>query len=152
VSTTATTPGPILLATHDSNDVFAFWTHHKQCGVHNRVELLADGEDVLRYLESTRLNYPVPALLVLGLRLPRVGGVQVLERMDPLHRQQFPIVLLIDTRDHDLELILPAYRLHVRAFLMRPIVHKDFCGLMTRLRNAVTMDCPGVKPHFGSRQ
>jgi CheY-like chemotaxis protein len=80
-----TTRGPILLATNDSNDVYTFWGYHKQCGVHNRVEIVSDGEDALRYLASTTPNHPLPALVIISLTKPRVGGLKVLEQLAEKH-------------------------------------------------------------------
>jgi len=131
--TTINSLRPILLATDDSTDVFAFWRYHKQCRIQNRLEVVSDGEEVLRYLQNSRPNYPLPALLVAALKLPRVGGLQILEHLTSTRQRDFSTVLLIDTKDHDLELIMAAYRLGAHAFLMRPIVKKEFCGLISRL-------------------
>ena len=124
---------PILLATDDSTDVFTFWRYHKQCHIHNPLEVVSDGEEVLRFLQNNRPNKPVPTLLVAALKLPRVGGLQILQHLVETRQRDFSTVLLIDTKDHDLELIMAAYRLGAHAFLMRPIVKKEFCGLMTRV-------------------
>jgi PleD family two-component response regulator len=140
--TTLHSPRPILLATDDSNDVFTLWRYHKECRIHNRLEVVSDGEDILRYLESNRMNYPPPALLIAGMKLPRVGGLEILRHLEATRQRDFSTVLLIDTKDHDLEVVMKAYRLGAHAFLMRPLVRKEFCGLISRLE-AVKMDgCP----------
>lgn len=137
-----TTRGPILLATNDSNDVYTFCGYHKQCGVHNRVEIVSDGEDALRYLASTTPNHPLPALVIISLTKPRVGGLKVLEQLAEKH-PKLPKVLLIDEKDHDVGLIAAAYKLGVVAFLMRPLVKDEFCSLMSRFGDSLTMDgCP----------
>ena len=133
-----TTPRPILIASDDPNDVFTFWAYHKQCGVRNRVEVFSDGEDVLRYLEIARL--PLPALMVLSLNMPRIGGLKVLEKLPPRDQRPFPTVLLIDAKDHDVDLIATAYRFGAEAFLIRPISKKDFFSLMSRFPQTVTLD------------
>ena len=66
---------PILLATHDSNTVSMFRHYHQQCGILNPLEVFSDGEDVVRYLESDRLNHPLPVLLLLGVKMARMGGI-----------------------------------------------------------------------------
>jgi DNA-binding NarL/FixJ family response regulator len=133
---------PILLATDDPNDVFTFWGYHKQCGVHNRVEVVSDGEDALRYLASTSLNYPLPALVIISLKTPRIGGLTVLEHLAGTY-PKLSKVLMIDEKDHDVGLIAAAYKLGVDAFLMRPLVKDEFCNLMSRIGESLTMDgCP----------
>jgi len=121
---------PILLATNDFSDVYTFWLYHKQCGVHNRVEVLSDGDDVARYLGGSHPNLPPPALLVASLKMPRMGGLQLLEHLKATRQNGFPSVLLIDLQDHDVTLAAAAFRLGAESFLMRPIQKKDFCDIM----------------------
>ena len=46
-------------------------------------------------------------------------------------------------QDHDLELVMAAYRFGAHAFLMRPLARREICGLMSRLE-AIKMDgCSG---------
>lgn len=136
---TETSPRPILLATDDSNDVFTFWGYHRQCGIHNRVEVVSDGEDALRYLASTKA---LPAVLILSLNMPRSGGLEILQRLSGTYTK-IPKVLLIDEKDHDVRLVASAIKLGVEAFLMRPLAKAEFCSLMSRFRDTLTMDgCP----------
>ena len=135
---------PIVLATDNSNDVFTFWTHHKQCGIHNRVEVLSDGSDVVRYLEGDRVRFPLPALLIASLKMPQMGGLQLLEHLRATGQRDFSTVLLTDAADHDLRLAMLAYRLGAASFLMRPIEKTEFCRLLCQFQ-AITMDgCPGI--------
>ena len=131
--TTADSLKPILLATDDSNDVFTLWRYHKQCRIHNRLEVVSDGEEVVRYLAGNRQRHPLPALLIAALRLPRMGGLDLLGHLMRTRERDFSTVLLIDTKDHDVELMMAAYRLGAHAFLIRPLVKKDFSGLISRL-------------------
>jgi FixJ family two-component response regulator len=124
---------PILLVTDDSNDVFTFWAYHKQCGIQNPVEVLQDGEDVLKYLAARPKSLP-PALLVLSLKLPRTGGIQVLEYLKATRQNDFPSALIIDAEDHDVPLAAIAYRFGAEQFLTRPIQRKQFSDLMSKFQ------------------
>lgn len=132
---------PILLATDDSTDVFTFWRYHKQCRIQNRLEVVSDGDDVLRYLQSNRLNCPLPALLVAALKLPRLGGLQILEHLMKAQQREFATILLIDAKEYDLELIMAAYQRGAHAFLMRPLAKKEFCSLMSRCQDLKIDGC-----------
>jgi CheY-like chemotaxis protein len=125
------------LATDNALDVFTFWGYHKQCGIKNPVELVSDGEDVLRFLATTRHNYPCPALVVLSLRMPRMGALQVLHQLAETRQTNFHTVLLIDHQDHDLPLVAAAFKLQVEAFLHRPIAKKDFCHVLSLFGDTV---------------
>jgi CheY-like chemotaxis protein len=130
---------PILLATDDSNDVFAFWRYHKQCRIQNRLELASDGEDVVSYLASSRQTHPLPALLVVSLKMARMGGLQVLEHLMASCQRGFSTVLLVGIEDHDATLAATAHRLGVELFLMKPIQKEHFFKLMSQF-HAVHMD------------
>jgi FixJ family two-component response regulator len=134
--------GPILLATDDPNDVFTFWRYHKQCRIQNPLEVLNDGKEVVRYLESSRPTCPLPVLLVLSLKMARMGGLEVLNHLMATRQRGFSTVLLIDTRDHDVTLAATAYRLGVEQFLMRPIAKKEFCNLMSQFHEVIMDNCP----------
>ena len=91
-------------------------------------------------MENNRLNYPRPVLLLLDLKMPRMGGLQVLEYLRATCQRGFSTILLIHTQDHDLNLVAEAYRLGADAFLMKPFEKKEFCSLMSQFQ-AVEMDC-----------
>jgi twitching motility two-component system response regulator PilG len=58
----------------------------------------ADGDEALEIMREREL----PALLILDLRMPRVSGWEVLERMDasPL-MTRVPVIVLTASRSHD---------------------------------------------------
>ena len=142
---TETSLKSILLAADDSNDVFAFWNCHRQCGIHNRAEVVSDGEDAIRYFASTRV---LPALFIVSLNIPRIGGLKVLELLAGTYTH-VPKVLLINEKDHDVRLIATAIKLGVEAFLIRPLGKDEFCSLMSRFGDTLKMDgCP--KPHISA--
>ena len=106
-----------MLAEDHSKDVFTFWRYHNQCRIHNPLEVFSDGEDLVAYLANTRAT---PALLLLDLKMPRMGGLQVLEHLKASSHRGFTKVILTET--HDLNLVANAYRLGVASFLMKPII------------------------------
>jgi CheY-like chemotaxis protein len=135
---------PILLATDHSSDVYHFWLYHKQCGILNPVEVLSDGRDVVTYLEVCPLHRTIPALLVASLKMPSMGGLQLLEHLTTKRQTDFPTILLIDHQDHDPPLVASAFRLGVDSFLRRPLLKKDFCQVMSRFENLTMGSCPGI--------
>jgi hypothetical protein len=69
-----------------------------------------------------------------------MDGFQILEHLIKTRQREFPTALLIDAKDYDLDLLMKAYRLGAHAFMMRPLVKREFCGLMSRT-DGLTMDC-----------
>jgi CheY-like chemotaxis protein len=74
----------------------------------NPVEVLPDGEDVLRYLATACPQSSAPALLVLSLKMSRVGGMQVLEHLKKNRQNGFATALLISSQHHDVPLAVMA--------------------------------------------
>jgi two-component system response regulator len=131
---------PILLAEDDADDVFMFRRHYERCGVHNPLHVVSSGEDVVKYFEASRLNYPLPALLFLDLKMPIVGGLEVLDYLKRSSQDGFTTIVLSGSQD--LKMVTQAYQLGAGSFLTKPIEKQEFCDLMARFE-AVKMDgCP----------
>ena len=119
---------PILLAEDDSNDVFIFWRYHKLCGVHNPLEVFSDGEDIISYFKSSRATCPLPALVFLDLKMPRMGGLEVLEFLSKSGYEQFSTVVLTGNGDSDLR--AKVQQLGATSCLAKPVEKRQFCELM----------------------
>ena len=142
---------PILLATDDSKDVFAFWQYHKQCGIDNQLDVAPDGDEAIRYLEGRqRANVPLPALIVLSLKLPQTGGLQISEQikenLKAARQSALSVAVIIDPENHNVPLAVRAYRAGVHAFLKRPIGQEDFCSLMSQFPALAMSGCCDVNP------
>jgi len=130
---------PILLAEDDSNDVFMFWQYHKMCGVNNHLEVFSDGEDIITYFKSGGANCPLPVLVFLDLKMPRMGGLQVLEFLRRSDYAGFSSVIL--TGNEDPELRARAERLGAASCLSKPMVKRQFCELMGRTEGIEMVGC-----------
>ncbi len=76
--------GTVLLADDDSNDIFFLRRAFQKAGLSNAVMDVPDGEKAIEYLGgqnnySDRTRYPIPALLILDLKMPKINGFEVLE-------------------------------------------------------------------------
>jgi two-component system response regulator len=74
----------ILIAEDDPNDVLLLQTAVENAGLGQSAFIVRDGQEVIDYLSGAppfqeRSVYPLPALLLLDARMPRVSGLEVLE-------------------------------------------------------------------------
>src|SRR5438552_16675097 len=83
----------VLIADDDSNDIFFLRRAFKKAGLAHPVLDVHDGERAIHYLSghenyADRSRFPLPALLFLDLKMPKVSGFEVLQW---LHQQkEFP--------------------------------------------------------------
>src|ERR1041385_7784029 len=96
----------ILVADDDSNDIFLLKRAFHKAGVDVHMEFLRDGEQVIRYLKGSdyKGETPIPELLLLDLKMPRVNGFEVLEwiRRQPGLRRLLIIVLTSSDEPRDI--------------------------------------------------
>ena len=76
--------GAVLLADDDSNDIFFLRRAFQKVGLAYAVLDVPDGEKAIEYLCGEnrfcdRTRYPMPELLMLDLKMPKINGFEVLE-------------------------------------------------------------------------
>src|SRR5205814_10584329 len=99
----------------------------------SRLQIVRSGGEGLGYLQgegkfAQREQFPLPALLVLDLRMPLRDGFEVLQwiRRDPTHKLLQVVVL---TSSSDIRDINRAYRLGANSFLVKPTDFQDYPAL-----------------------
>ena len=127
----------ILLVEDNPDDVeltlHAFQKHH----LANRVHVVRDGAEALDFLFCTgaykdRRMENSPHVVLLDLKLPKVDGLEVLQRMkgDPRTRM-IPVVVLTTSReDRD---ITESYRLGVNSYIVKPVNFERFTEAVRQL-------------------
>jgi CheY-like chemotaxis protein len=96
-----------------------------------------DGEELMHYLRgdgifNNRINHPLPDLIILDLKMPKMNGLQVLKW---LHEREdcsrIPKIMLSGSGlDEDVE---EAYRLGVNTFFTKPAGLEKLQDLMSRV-------------------
>ena len=100
-----------------------------KCQLANEVVVTRDGVEGLQFLnrEGPFANRPAgdPAVVFLDLKLPRLDGLDVLERVkrDPRLRH-IPVVMLTSSREE--RDLVRSYDLGVNAFVVKPVGFKAF--------------------------
>ena len=103
----------------------------------NKIIHLADGQTALDYLfrhgeYADPSVSPRPHVILLDLRLPRVDGLEVLERIkDSPELCVIPVVALTTSEaERD---VMRAYNHHVNSYLVKPVGYDEFTRLMNDL-------------------
>jgi two-component system, response regulator len=90
---------PILLVEDNPDDRDLTMMALAESNIADPVQVARDGEEALDYLEDTGNELPVVVLL--DLKLPRIGGLEVLKRMRARARTRtIPVVALTSSKEH----------------------------------------------------
>ena len=102
----------------------------------NNVIRARDGAEALDLLFAAgpfvSRQRPIPKVILLDLRLPKVDGLEVLQRVRADERTRtLPIVVLTSSKeDRD---IVEAYHLGVNSFISKPVAFDDFVDMVGKL-------------------
>lgn len=122
-------PAKILLVEDDPNDVELIklaLENHKDV---NQIDVATDGEQALNYLhELSSSGLPVrdlPRLTLLDLKLPKIDGIKVLERIrnEPRTRDLAVVVMTSSSENQDLK---ACYQLGVNSYVVKPLGFNQF--------------------------
>lgn len=93
----------------------------------NRIELVRDGVEALAFLRSDR---PLPRLVLLDLKLPKMNGLDVLKEIRGDHRTRvLPVVILTSSREEPD--VAAAYQLGVNSYIVKPVDFESFVKAVT---------------------
>ena len=127
---------PILLVEDNPKDLELTLMAFRKGQLANEVIPLRDGAEVLDYLycrgqyEGRPTGHP--AVVLLDLKLPKVDGLEVLEKIkgDP-DLQAVPVVMLTSSREE--QDLLRSYKLGVNAYVVKPLGFTEFITAVQEL-------------------
>ena len=128
--------GKILLVEDDPYDVELTLSALAENHLTNEVVVVRDGVEALDYLyrrgayESRVAGHPV--VMLLDLKLPKVDGLEVLERVksNP-NLKTTPVVML--TSSHEGQDLARSYNLGTNAYVVKPVDFTDFVEAIREL-------------------
>jgi CheY-like chemotaxis protein len=127
----------VLYIEDDVDDVALLQYAWKRVGVQNPLRVARDGEEALRYLSgegryANRVDHPLPGVVLLDLRLPKVSGLEVLKwiRQQPTLHELRVIIVTSWLRPQD---TVAAEALGIDAFLAKPTHFDEWRALVDTL-------------------
>ena len=108
----------ILLVEDNANDAELTLRALKQRNLANQVFVCRDGAEALDFFFTGAT--PVPKVVLLDLKLPKVDGLEVLRRIkDDARTKSIPVVVLTSSREEpDIE---RAYTLGANSYIVKPV-------------------------------
>ena len=120
----------ILLVEDDPQDVELLLRAFRSENVQSRIEVVRDGEEALDYLfcrgaYKGRSSDQPPTLVLLDLKLPKIGGLQVLRELKASAEcQSIPVIVL--TSSGEQRDIAESYKLGVNSYIQKPVDIGEF--------------------------
>jgi len=99
-------------------------------GLADKLVVAESGQEALGYLSDT--TQPLPAVVLLDLKLPGVGGLEVLRRIRAGQRTQLlPVVVLTTSKEQ--QDMVDSYRLGANSYIRKPVSFGQFCEAVAQL-------------------
>jgi two-component system response regulator len=117
--------GLILLVEDNPDDVTLTLRALKRNNIQNKVKVAADGEEALEFLLPSSGQPIKPALILLDVNLPKLGGLDVLRRLRGDDRTATLPVVVLTTSNEERD-IIESYRLGANSYVRKPVVFGDF--------------------------
>lgn len=121
---------PILLVEDNSQDEALTLRALAKVNLANRVVVVRDGQQAVDYLLGGA--EPLPAVVLLDLGLPRVGGLEVLARLRAEDRTRLLPVVILTSSDEDQDR-LRSYSVGANSFVQKPVQFSQFAETIGRL-------------------
>jgi len=127
----------ILLVEDNNDDVELTLMAFEKARITNPVVIARDGVEALDYLFGTgsharRDTREQPVVVLLDLKLPRVGGLEVLQRLRADTRTKYtPVVILTTSTEQDD--IIKAGALHANSYVRKPVDFETFVDAARQL-------------------
>ena len=118
--------GTVLVVEDNPDDVELTLRALKRMHLTNPVRVARDGVEALEILLGDGTSRPpLPRVVLLDLKLPRVGGLEVLARLREEERTRtLPVVVLTSSREEPD--VRKAYALGVNSYVVKPVEFEKF--------------------------
>lgn len=116
---------PILLVEDNPMDLDLTLRAFNKKKFSNTIQIARDGEEALAFFPRWEAGEPMPAVILLDINLPKVNGLEVLQKLKehPVFRR-IPVVVLTSSRENsDLK---TAYDLGVNSYIEKPVSFNKF--------------------------
>jgi CheY-like chemotaxis protein len=123
---------PLILLVEDrDDDVLMLRRSFQKAGINNPMQVVGDGEEAISYLLGTgkfsdRVEFPLPELILLDLKMPKIDGFEVLRWLRS-QRNFSGIRVVVLSSSESIQDVNLAYNLGANSFLVKPT---DFNGFV----------------------
>ena len=121
----------ILLVEDTADDETLIIMSLRKSGVANEIDVARDGQEALDYLLG-RERREQPAVVLLDLKLPKVDGLEVLQRIRRDERTKLLPVVILTSSDEQKDRV-QSYGFGANSYVRKPVDFKEFAGAVKEL-------------------
>ncbi len=127
----------ILLVEDNSRDELLTRRALAKVNITNQIEVVRDGAEALDYLfargkHATRVHARLPVVVLLDLKLPKIGGLEVLEALRAEPRTALLPVVVLTSSDEEQD-IVSSYALGANSYVRKPVAFTEFSQAVSQL-------------------
>ncbi len=127
----------ILLVEDNPDDVTLTLLAFKEKKLVNEIVVAKDGEEALDYLFGTgkyagRDLSVMPTLILLDLKMPKIGGLEVLQRLRADERTRLLPVVILTSSSEDRD-VVESYKLGANSYIQKPVDYQAFMDAVGQL-------------------
>jgi two-component system response regulator len=120
----------ILLVEDNPDDIDLTRRAFQRAGLTQPLDVVDDGVEALDYLfareaHAHRASEPLPALVLLDLKLPRLDGHEVLRQIRANARTRFLPVVVLTSSDEEKDLV-ESYSQGCNSYVRKPVSYNEF--------------------------
>ena len=123
---------PILLVEDNDDDADLTEMAFREASISNPIVRARDGVEALAILQSAVDTSTLPVVVLLDLNLPRVNGLEVLEKIRAIEATRYLPVVVLTSSDEDRDRV-EAYARHANSYVRKPVDYDEFVAASRRL-------------------
>jgi two-component system, response regulator len=128
----------ILLVEDNKYNVEFMLEALKKHNLADRVKVFRDGEEALDYLLangefSGRDSCQQPSVILLDLRLPKVDGLEILQRIRANEMTKMIPIIVVFSSSAEYRDRVGSYRLGANSYITKPVFYEDFMKTVTEI-------------------
>jgi CheY-like chemotaxis protein len=133
----------VILVTEDDKGHFSLIKKNLQrAGIWNEMLMFADGQELLDFLfmkgDGLKRDHNTEYLLLLDIRMPRMNGIEVLERIKQDEQLKKIPVIILTTTDDPLT-VERSHSLGCSIYIVKPVEYESFIDTIQKIGSFLTV-------------
>ena len=120
---------PVLLIEDDQVDAMTVMRSFKDLKITNELVHKVNGVEGLDYLKANQEKHP--CLILLDLNMPRMNGIEFLEKVRDTEFNKIPVVVLTTSNEEKDK--VESFKLGVAGYMLKPVNYQQFVDVMREI-------------------